>query len=78
MTGRRRDVFSSGSRFLSGIMLFFSVFLVSPLFAAEPLSLDDAIAEALSRNQDILVAKGEEKKSSNNVNIIISSSNINI
>lgn len=69
MAGRRRNVFSGASRFLSGIMLLFSVFLVSPLFAAEPLSLDDAIVEALSRNQDIQVARGEEKKSSNNVNI---------
>ena len=51
------------------IMLFLSVFPVSPLFATEQLSLDEAIAEALSRNQDILVARGEEEISSNNVNI---------
>ena len=69
MAGRRRDVFFSGSRLLSGILLLFSVFLVSPLSAAESLSLDDAVAEALSRNQDIQVARGEEKISSNNVNI---------
>ena len=69
MTGRRRNVFFNGGRLLSGILLFFSVFLVSPLSAAELLSLEDAIAEALSRNQDIQVARGEEKISSNNVNI---------
>lgn len=69
MAGRRRNVFSNGSKLLSGVLLFFSVFLVSPLSAAELLSLDGAIVEALSRNQDIQVARGEEKISSNNVNI---------
>ena len=69
MAGRRRNVFSNGSRLLSGVLLFFSVFLVSSLSAAELLSLDGAIVEALSRNQDIQVARGEEKISSNNVNI---------
>jgi len=63
------------NRFALGIIhvaftvLFLSLFLVSPLSAAETLSLDDAIAEALSRNQDVLVAKGEAKISGNNVNI---------
>ena len=65
----------AGNRFVFGavlpgvIVLLFNVLLVSPLCAAELLSLEDAIAEALVRNQDIQVAKGEEKISSNNVNI---------
>ncbi len=69
MTGKRREVFFNGCRLLSGILLFFSVFLAAPLSAAELLSLDDAIAMALSRNHDIQVARGEEKIAGNNVNI---------
>ncbi len=69
MKKRRNRVFACGDMLLGGFLLFLSLFLVSPLSAAELLSLDDAIAEALSRNQDIQVARGEEKISSNNVNI---------
>ena len=69
MKKRRNHFFACGDTLLGGFVLFLSVFLVSPLCAAELLSLEDAIAEALSRNQDIQVAKGEEKISSNNVNI---------
>lgn len=65
----------AGNRFVFGavlpgvIVLLFNVLLVSPLCAAELLTFEDAVAEALSRNQDIQVARGEEQISSNNVNI---------
>ena len=69
MKKRRNHVFVCGDTLLGGFVLFLSLFLVSPLSAAELLSLDEAIAEALTSNQDIQVARGEEKISSNNVNI---------
>lgn len=65
----------AGSRFIfdaalpGAIVLFLSLFLASPLFAEETLTLDSAIARALASNQDVQVARGEEKISSNNVNI---------
>ncbi len=53
----------------AGIVLFGGAFLVSPLSAEELLSLEGAVSEALSRNQDVQVAKGNAKISSNSVNI---------
>ena len=61
--------FFPGRMVMGGIFVLMSVFLFSPLFAAETLRLEDAIAEALSRNPDIQVARGEEEISSNNVHI---------
>ncbi len=61
--------FFPGRMVMGGIISLMSVFLFSPLFAAETLRLEDAIAEALSRNPDIQVARGEEEISSNNVHI---------
>ena len=69
MIKRRGNRFVFGAVLPGAIVLFLGLLLVSPLSAAELLSLEDAVAEALSRNQDIQVARGEEKISSNNVNI---------
>jgi len=69
MIRRIANCFILKSMMFAGIVLFLGFFLVSPLCAAELLSLDEAISEALSRNQDVQVAKGEAKISSNNVNI---------
>ena len=61
--------FFPGRMVMGGILSLVSVFLFSQLFAAETLRLEEAIAEALSRNPDIQVARGEEEISSNNVHI---------
>ncbi len=69
MKTRSDHVFSPAGTLLAAAVLFFSVCFTQSLFAAEKLGLEDAIAEALSRNRDIQVARGEEKISRNNVNI---------
>lgn len=64
-----------------GLAQSFAVFLVSlsalfglsmlpaEVYGQERLSLQEAVSEALERNPDILVARGEERISRNNVNI---------
>jgi len=64
-----------------GLVQSFAVFLVSlpalfglsmlpaEVYGQERLSLQEAVSEALERNPDILVARGEERISRNNVNI---------
>ncbi|HHE31653.1 MAG TPA: TolC family protein [Chlorobaculum parvum] len=54
---------------LSLFMLAGVCALPSGAWAREKLSLDKAVSEALERNQDILITRGEEKISRNNVNI---------